>query len=43
MRLRLALTLWLASIVLVSAKELPTRTGVPKGKPDLSLFSHSEN
>jgi hypothetical protein len=40
--LRLALTLWLVSIVLVSAKELPTRT-TPKGKPDLSLFSHSEN
>ena len=43
MKLRLALTLWLVSIVLVSAKELPTRTGTPKAKPDLSLFSHSEN
>ena len=43
MTLRLALTLWLVSIVLVSAKEAPTRTGPPKGKPDLSLFSHSEN
>jgi hypothetical protein len=43
MTLRLALTLWLVSIVLVSAKELPTRTGTPKGKLDLSLFSHSEN
>jgi hypothetical protein len=41
--LRLALTLWLLSIVLVSAKELPTRTGTPKGKPNLTLFSHSEN
>ena len=41
--LRLALTLWLVSMVLVSAKELPTRTGTPKAKPDLSLFSHSEN
>ena len=43
MTLRLALTLWLVSIVLVSAKEAPTRTGPPKGKLDLSLFSHSEN
>ena len=43
MTVRLALTLWLVSIVLVSAKEAPTRTGPPKGKPDLSLFSHSEN
>src|SRR5690349_11695891 len=43
MKLRLALTLWLVSIVLVSAKELPTRTTTPKAKPDLSLFSHSEN
>ena len=43
MKLKLALTLWLVSIVLVSARELPTRTGTPKAKPDLSLFSHSEN
>src|SRR6188474_1851234 len=43
MTLRLALTLWLVSIVLVSAKELPTRTGTPKGKLNLSLFSHSDN
>src|SRR4030095_3570450 len=30
--LRLALTLWLVSIVLVSAKEAPTQTGPPKGQ-----------
>jgi hypothetical protein len=40
---RLALTLWLVSIVLVSAKEPPARTAPPKGKPNLALFSHSEN
>src|SRR5688500_14486962 len=43
MIVRFALTLWLVSIVLVSAKELQPRTGTLKGKPDLSLFSHSEN
>jgi hypothetical protein len=39
MTLRLALTLWLVSIVLVSAKELPTRTGTPKGQTESARCS----
>src|SRR5262245_11001949 len=49
MTLRLALTLWLASIVLVSAQEPRvgthgTKAGTAKPGPEhMSLFSHSEN